>query len=414
MGERYAEMIRRLVRLPDDEAAALPPADERRLVAAVEQALRARARRRALVRRATGATFAAAAALAVVAGWRVAAAWRPFGGTPAPAVVEGERAPRALTVLGPGDTTAGAVVAGESVALKRGMPVGVGLTLRAPASGEVRVGTADGTSLALEAGGELTVTEAGATQRFALERGAVSARVERLFAGERFIVDTRDAEIEVHGTAFRVAIVPGDVACGGGTTTRVSVVEGVVSVRAGGQEVNVPAGGAWPDGCSEVARASAERRSAVHPHLLRVAREHAAPAEAATAAVPAPVPAAPAPVAAAAALAPAAAPAPAVVPPVAARPVLPASSLAAENDLFAAAVHAKKQGRLDEAARLFEELATSHPGSPLVESALVQRMKILATIDPPAGARAAATYLERYPGGFARPEAEALAGHPSP
>ena len=85
------------------------------------------------------------------------------------------------------------------------------------------------------------------------------------------------------------------------------------------------------------------------------------------------------------------------------------SSLAAENDLFATAVRAKRQGRLDDAARLFAELATSHPGGPLVESAVVQRMNILATTDPAAAARAAAAYLERFPGGFARAEAQASA-----
>jgi hypothetical protein len=382
MGESYADVIRRLARRPDVEPAPRPPADERRLVAAVEQALRARARRRALVRGAAGATFAAAAGLIVAAGLRL------YGDHAASTALDGAspRAPRALTVLGTGDATGSE---GQSVTLKRGMPIGVGLTLRAPSSGEVRVGTADGTSLALEAGGELTVTEAGATQRFALKSGAVSVRVSRLFAGERFIVDTSDAEIEVHGTTFRVAVVPGDASCGGGATTRVSVVDGVVRVRAGGQEVSVPAGGAWPEGC-DVERLHAEHRAGGH---ARSHHAHTAPAETAAMAEPEAAPAVDLP------------PAP---------PAVPASSLAAENDLFAAAVHAKKQGRLDEAARLFGDLVTSHPSSPLVESALVQRMKVLATIDPPAGARAAAAYLERYPSGFARPEAQALAARSSP
>jgi len=77
-------------------------------------------------------------------------------------------------------------------------------------------------------------------------------------------------------------------------------------------------------------------------------------------------------------------------------------------------VRAKKEGRLAESARLFDELATAHPGSPLVESALVQRMKLLATTDPAAAGRAAAIYLERYPSGFARPEARALVDRTAP
>jgi ferric-dicitrate binding protein FerR (iron transport regulator) len=407
-GESYADVIRRLARRPDIvqsggplggfAASASPRAPDQRLVAAVEQALRARARRHALARRA-GFVSAVAAALALAAGVRV---WQATDASP---VADGTlviHGPHALTVLAAGDATADNAGAGQTVALKQGMPVGAGLTLRAPASGEVRVGTADGTSLALEAGSELTVTEAGPTRRFALKSGAVSARVSRLFAGERFLVDTRDAEVEVRGTSFRVAVVPADAACGDGSTTRVSVLEGVVRIRAGGREVSVPEGGAWPEGC-EAPSARAERNGERAHARVAHAQIGRARAQAET---PAPIAEhAPteAPVAAAAPT-----PAPVLVPPA------PASSLSAENDLFAAAVRAKKQGRPEEAARLFGDLVWSHPASPLVESALVQRMKLLATIDPAAGARAAAAYLERFPSGFARPEAQALAGRAAP
>jgi ferric-dicitrate binding protein FerR (iron transport regulator) len=401
----YSGAIRRLVR-PRLEAPPDLPADERRLVAAVEQALRARARRRVLVRRAGAVTFAAAAGLALVAGLRARPDHRASDAAPTIAAGQGDHA---LKVLAEGDATPGSALAdARTVPLERGMPVGVGLTLRAPASGEVRVGTADGTSLALEAGGQLTVTEAGATRRFALARGAVIARVSRLFASERFIVDTRDAEVEVHGTAFRVAVVPGEAGCGGGSTTRVSVLEGVVRVRAGGVETSVPAGGAWPVGCDE--RPARSARASEHPrarpaHRAELADGPARPVELASApAHPAEAPVAEPAVPRAATPA-EAAPAP---------PPRPASSLGAENDLFAAAVRAKKDGRSAEAARLFGELATSHPGSPLVESALVQRMKILATTDTAAAARAAAAYLERYPAGFARPDARELVDRAAP
>jgi hypothetical protein len=400
--DNYTDVIRRLARRVDVEASTPLAVDERRLVAAVEQALRARARRRVLTRRATALTFAAAAALALVVGGR---AWR---GAAVPSVASWAIDAHALKVLASDDAPAAATVEGTRapVKLERGMPVGAGLTLRAPAGGEVRLGTTDGTSLALEAGGELTVTETGATQRFALKRGAVSARVSRLFAGERFIVDTGDAEIEVHGTAFRVAVVPGVGSCGDGSTTRVSVVEGVVRVRAGGREVSVPAGGNWPAGCDLAAEATEATTKRTRGQRTRV---HVARAEASAHEPPPPAPAEAPP-------APAEAPPPIVALPAPARPVpAPApSSLAAENDLFAAAVRAKKQGHLDEAARLFGDLATSHPGSPLVESALVQRMKILSTIDTAAGARAAAVYLELFPRGFARPEATTIADRRAP
>jgi hypothetical protein len=416
--ESHTDVIRRVARRPHLEAPPELPADERRLVAAVEQALRARARRRALVRRGGGLAFAAAAALGLFAGTRAWRGWLAPSDVDALGVAAASagaaRGARALTVLEAGGTAAVGAGARGPVALEAGMTIGVGLTLRAPASGEVRVGTANGTSLALEAGGELTVVESGATRRFGLRGGAVSARVERLFAADRFIVDTRDAEVEARGGSFRVAVVPGVATCGGGSTTRVSALEGSVTVRAGGREVSVPAGGAWPAGCDvtlaqadgvAVARSSSAR---AHAHGARTAVAALASAPIATKlpmSAPMPAPTAPAE---------APSPAPAAAPPPAAPPPVPASSLGAENDLFAAAVRAKKLGRPDEAARLFGELAAAHPASPLVESALVQRMKLLATLDPAAAARAAAAYLERFPSGFARPEAQALTGRAAP
>jgi FecR protein len=394
-GQHYADEIRQIVRRARIEAAPSPPSDKR-LVAAVEEALWARSRRRILVRRRISLAVTVAAAFTLVAGAR-----RIWRGTGASAVAESRstaRATRALTVLG----TLGAAFEGANhespVALKRGMAVGAGLTLRAPASGEVRVGTDEGTSLVLESGGELTVDEAGTTRRFTLRTGAVSARVSRLFAGERFIVDTYDAEVEVHGTAFRVAIVPAVATCGDGATTRVSVLEGIVRVRAAGREVSVFPGGSWPKGCDVTA--GRPERPGVNARA-RITRGRSARTED-VAVVPQDQNAAePAPAAVVAELS------------TVETPVL-ASSLAAENDLFAAALRAKKEGRLFEAAQLFGELVTSHPSSPLVEGAMVQRMKVLAVFDPAAGARVAADYLRQFSDGFARPEARELVGHPWP
>jgi hypothetical protein len=407
-GRSYADVIRRVARWSDEDAPTQPPADEQRLIAAVEGALRARARRRALARRVSVVGFAAAAAIALAVGGR---AWRGAG---AQAVADGvavERDPRALNVLGADDAGGVAFIQGARVPLRAGMTIGAGTTMRAPTTGEVRFGTTDGTSLALEAGGELRVAEAGATQRLALVSGAVVAHVSRQFSGQRFVVDTRDAEVEVRGTMFRVAVVSADAGCGGGSTTRVSVLEGAVEVRAGGRATRVTAGSAWPEGCDgRLARVEPAARPHVHSaHVHGGNLRPAAPsagadppptvtsrADVTSVAPPAPAEATPVPVARAEAT------------------PAPSSSLAAENDLFASAVRAKKQGRLDEAARLFAALATSHPGSPLVESAVVQRMKILASIDPAAGARAAADYLARFPSGFARPEAQALVARSSP
>jgi ferric-dicitrate binding protein FerR (iron transport regulator) len=386
-GQHYAELFRRLMQRLYVEPSPSLPSDRRRLVAAVEQALRARARRRVLVRRAVALTVGAAAVLALVVG-------AGHLGRRSGAVVDvgksGGQAGRALTVLGAGgDVRASA--GSEDRPLEAGMSVGPGLTLRAPASGEVRVGTADGTQLTLEPRTELSVTEASETQRFALRTGAVRVRVSRLFAGQRFIIDTADAELEVHGTVFRVAVVAADPSCGDGSTTRLSVAEGVVSVRVNGREVGVAAGDTWPSGCdSALFRIEPVERAAGHAAPRRP-RASGGEVQSTTPATPT-------------------SPAAETV----ARPLSPASDLAAQNDLFATAVRAKNAGQLADAARLFGALADAHPRGPLVESATVQRMKALAAINPAAGARAAADYLARFPNGFARPEAVTLAGATPP
>jgi ferric-dicitrate binding protein FerR (iron transport regulator) len=419
--QHYADLFRRsMERLSVDPPPGLP-SDRQRLVAAVEQALRTRARRRRVVRRSLQLAFgaAAAAALALGAG-ELRRGQGPLVGT---GKVESNRLARELTVIGTGGRDEAAVLVGSHRrSLKAGMTVGAGLTLRAPASGEVRVGTADGTQLTLEARTDLSVIEASETRRFALDTGAVRVHVSRLFAGERFIVDTTDAEVEVHGTAFRVAVVAPDPSCGGGSTTRVSVFEGVVAIRVNGGAVSVPAGQEWPAGC-ESAEAHAERSA--HQVALRRPRQSGkaeAPAEppgtASTAdsvVVPPTRPSSPlSPLERSEPPAPISTTDAVVVPLTSPRTLLPSSDLAAQNDLFAAAVRAKKVGQLADAARLFDELIIGHPEGPLIESATVQRMKVLALIDLAAGARAAADYLARFPSGFARPEAQELARYTRP
>jgi hypothetical protein len=363
MRPHYAEVVRRLLR---GRRAAPPPslpADRRRLVAAVEEALRARSRRRTTLRRTVASSIGVAAAVALLVtargGWRSP---RDGGASQAPAPPS-----RALTVL------SGAPAAGQIIGLDgmpepavRGVVVDAGLRLVAPPSGEVTVGTPDGTLLTLGPRGDLAVLETGPTRRFALRAGVVSVRVARLVAGERFVLDTADAEIEIRDAALSVALVAPDPNCGHGAQTRVSVSAGGANVRRDGHEVRVSAGEQWPAEC--LATAPAE-----HPGRPTVARRRA--------------------------------PATSVAP--AAR-VAPASSLAVENDLFAAAVRTRNAGRLSDAAAMFGRLIDDHPKSPLLESAMVQRMRLLATVDRAASVSLAHTYLARFPGGAARPEAERL------
>ena len=183
----------------------------------------------------------------------------------------------------------------------------------------------------------------------------------------------------MRGTSFRIAIAEPDPSCGGGTTTRVTVYEGVVSVRHEAVEVRVPAHETWPAACS-----SATRRS---PATSRAARAVAAGNLAGVS------PRAPG------------APEPSTNPPGTSEA---SSDLAEQNDAFARAVAAKRRGAVGEAVAAFEAFVARYPSSALAESALSERMKLLRTSDPARASVAAAQYLLRYPTGFARSEAEAI------
>ena len=243
------------------------------------------------------------------------------------------------------------------------------------------------------------INQANVIQRYELRVGAVRARVAKLVPGERFIIATNDAEVEVHGTAFRVAVVPVDPACGGGTITRVSVTEGVVSVRRDGVEVRVTPGHVWPEQCNEAASVSTAAavvtpgETAARPRARSLASSRSVSSRAS------------APVVAQAAVAPVEAPRPSETEAATPTPPLTRSELAAQNDMFASAVRAKRRGQGSQAVRIFERFGREYPTSPLAESAAAQRMKVLALIDVVAASRAATEYLARYPSGFARVEA---------
>jgi hypothetical protein len=204
---------------------------------------------------------------------------------------------------------------------------------------------------------------------------------------ERFVVATPDAEVEVRGTAFRVAIVPPDPGCGGGTPTRLEVTEGVVTLRHAGVALAVSAGTKWPASCPAGPVASVGATASAAPVTAT-----ADDAGAATS-VPAPVPSSSWPS------------------DVAPRPRSPSgeSSLSEQNDLFDAAMHDKRAGRTANALAALEQLRSRYPTGPLAETSEAERMRLLTGA---AKSRAARDYLERWPRGFARAEAETLAGAP--
>ena len=85
-----------------------------------------------------------------------------------------------------------------------------------------------------------------------------------------------------------------------------------------------------------------------------------------------------------------------------------ASSLGEQNDLFAEAIVAKRQGESQVALATFDRFLATYPTSPLAQSAAVERMRLLRAAQSPRGVVAARQYLAHYPNGFASAEAEAI------
>ena len=86
------------------------------------------------------------------------------------------------------------------------------------------------------------------------------------------------------------------------------------------------------------------------------------------------------------------------------------STLGAENGLFRDAVNDAHSGSVDKALRGFERLLHDYPRSPLAQTALVRKFRVLSAAGRTAEARSEARrYLQTYPTGFAQREAEAVA-----
>ena len=262
-----------------------------------------------------------------------------------PASASGEAPPRAnQRFIAQGSAFASLTAAsGEVQPLLIGQEWHAGERLRSDALPIALTGI-DGTTLEVDPRSELQLVRADVERWFRLARGAVSAHVTKLKAGERFVVATPDAEVEVRGTRFQVTVVPPDEACGQGVVTRVAVSEGVVVVRSLGHEVRVEAGHHWPLGCAERTlplvqpapeRASVKRAPA---HASSVRRESAES--------------------------------------------MPPSTLATENDLFSAALKAGSAGDRREAVELLDVLLARFPQSPLKQSAESARAKFRESIPP--------------------------------
>jgi hypothetical protein len=86
------------------------------------------------------------------------------------------------------------------------------------------------------------------------------------------------------------------------------------------------------------------------------------------------------------------------------------STLGAENGLFQEAVSNAHAGNVEQALRGFEQLLHDHPQSPLAQTALVRKFRVLSAAGRSSEARAEARrYLQLYPAGFGQREAEIVA-----
>jgi len=87
----------------------------------------------------------------------------------------------------------------------------------------------------------------------------------------------------------------------------------------------------------------------------------------------------------------------------------PHSTLGEENQLFRAAAEASRSGNLNGALADLDKLLVEHPASPLAQTALVRKFRLLAKAGRLDDAkREAERYLKSYPTGFAVGEAQAL------
>jgi hypothetical protein len=232
----------------------------------------------------------------------------------------------------------------------------------------------------------------------------VRAQVSKLVEGERFIIDTADAEVEVRGTAFRVETGLAGLGCQDRSTeqttgrrrtgrggaadrfaTRVVVEEGVVSVRAGGHAERLYPGESWSTPC---VRGPVRRKRMVSSLPSRRAEGSTARSKPSPYELPS---------------------ARTAEPGVVSGPRERASSeLSEQNDLFSAAVAARKAGESARALELFERLIDGYPRSSLVEGAMAAKMRLLVANHSARAAPTTAAYLSRFPDGFARAEAAAV------
>jgi TolA-binding protein len=261
--------------------------------------------------------------------------------------------------------------------------------IETPRGGGASVRLSTGTLIELSSATTFRSADGARAERFVLTLGELSANVAKLRPGQRFVIQTPDAEIEVRGTQFRLQVLSQSEACGGGSRTRLRVSEGVVEARGSGGSAQVGAGASWPPDCAPrladspplPERAHAEREGVLVEATRTPARRGDAAKRSTQDATQG---------AAAAG----------------------ATALGRQNDLFAGAVAARRRGDVPAAIQAYQDLISRFPSSPLVENAIVERMRLLASSHDERARDEARRYLARYPNGFAVDEARRVVDTP--
>lgn len=256
--------------------------------------------------------------------------------------------------------------------------VGQGLadaTLVESGEGAVSLSLPHAVKLHLAPASALQLRDEGA--RVLVRRGEVAAEITAL--EQPFVLEAGDTVVSTRGARLRVR--PG-AGCDGQAAVEVS--EGSALVNA---TTTLRAGEHWP----RCEAATAPRTQPPEP----------APE------APAPVvtpPHTPPPHAAAPHTTPQPAPAGTAAP---SKPAKEDDRLAKQNELYLQAVTLQRAGEVDLAVKKLD-LILADLRSPLAEAALTQKMKWLSATDRPRAREAAREYLQRFPMGFGRAEAETL------
>jgi TolA-binding protein len=218
----------------------------------------------------------------------------------------------------------------------------------------------------------------GSEVRTRLSGGAASFHVERTRSGQRFLLQMPDAQIEVHGTRFRVEVRDG-------TTQRVEVSEGLVTFRRRSEpERRLYAGEIW-DALLEGEATMGDERLAGDAH------EDASAVALGTFDAMTQLPLS------------------------GAKSLSDVRSSAARRDAFAAAVTAFRKGDYLKAEQLLDRFLDATPHDARVEDAcFIKAVARARSGDTEGAAQLGRAYLERFPNGLRRREAARLAAaHPT-